>query len=302
MNRRLFFRQLYQWNHGRSQAVRSFSSIFINRLKRTNSIRTNLMFGIPVTTLSLMGISLQAKSDPKKEVRDHADKLFDEGKYTDLLRFLVEQESWYDSCDLLWRVGRCKFHLSKDASLDKKKKEEYLRDSLVNVERALELNPSCGPAHKWAAILIDAVSSLEGTRSRIEQTLRVRKHMEESIRLMPEDATSYYLLGDWHYHVSMTSWVERQVASVIFAKLPDASLEEALKMFLKAEEVDPGFYSKNLLLLSKTLMSLNRNLEDAKRYLTDVVTRFSNSNKWDDKEAVAEAKVLLKKLGVKDIV
>lgn len=99
----------------------------------------------------------------------------------------------------------------------------------------------------------------------------------------------------------MTSWVEKQIAAVVFAKLPDASLEEALNMFVKAEEVEPGFYSKNLLLLSKTLMSLNRNLEDAKKYLIQVVSTFKDSQKWDDKEAVAEARSLLKKLGISDV-
>jgi tetratricopeptide (TPR) repeat protein len=272
----------------------------VNRLKHFKTTGFFLT-GLPVASLSLMGITLQAKTDPKKEVRDQADKLFDEGKYVDLLSFLVQQESWYDCCDLLWRVGRCKFHISKDSSLDDHKRQEYLRDSLVNVERALQLNPDCGPAHKWAAILIDSVSSLDGTRARIEQTLNVKRHMEESIRLMPQDATSYYLLGEWHYSVCMTSWVERQIAAVVFAKLPDASLEDALKMFLKAEEVDPGFYSRNLLYLSKTLMSLNRNLEDAKEYLIRVVSNFKDSTKWDDKEAVAEARILLKKLGVKDV-
>ena len=300
MNGKVFQRFYRLWSQQRSQVLRNVSVNFLNRFKHIKTAPL-LLTGLPVASLSLVGISLQAKVDPKKEITDRADKMFDDGKYVDLLSFLTQQESWYDSAELLWRVGRCKFHLSKDASLDKKKKEEYLRDSLVNVRRALELNVNCGPAHKWAAILIDSVSSLDGTRARIEQTLNVRKHMEESIRLMPHDATSYYLLGEWHYSVSMTSWVEKQIAAVVFAKLPDASLEEALKMFLKAEEVDPGFYSRNLVYLSKTLMSLNRNLDDAKKHLIQVVSDFKDSEKWDDKEAVAEARTLLKKLGVKDV-
>lgn len=279
---------LCSWMYARDTPVRQLGS----QLSRVSITE------LPIA-MSLLGLSLQAKVDPKQVVRDKADKLFDEGKFTELLRFLVEQESWYDSCEILWRVGRCKYHLSKDQSLDKKKKEAYMRDSLVNVERALEINPDCGPAHKWASILIDAVSSLDGTRARIEQTLKVKHHMEEAIRLMPTDGTSYYLLGEWHYSVSMTSWVERQIAAVVFAKLPNASLEEALKMFRKAEEVEPGFYSKNLVLLSRTLITLNRDLQEAKDHLLKVVKEFKDSNKWDDKEAVSEARILLRKLGVK---
>lgn len=123
--------------------------------------------------------------------------------------------------------------------------------------------------------------------------------MEEAIRLMPKDATSYYLLGEWHFSVAMTSWMEKQIAAVIFATLPDADLEQALNMFKTAEEIDPGFYSKNLLLMAKTLLTLNRDREIAKESLLTVVRRFKHSDKWDDVEAVTEAKSLLAKMGVK---
>lgn len=108
--------------------------------------------------------------------------------------------------------------------------------------------------------------------------------MEEAIRLMPGDATSYYLLGEWHYSVFMTSWMEKKIASVIFATLPDADLEVALEMFQRAEEIDPGFYSKNLVLLAKTLITLRRDLETAISYLRKVVELYQSSEKWDDVE------------------
>ena len=152
---------------------------------------------------------------------------------------------------------------------------------------------------QWSAIVLDAVSALDGTRARIEQTLNVRKHMEEAIELMPADATSYYLLGEWHYSVATTSWMEKKIASVVFATLPDADLEEALNMFKKAEELEPGFYSKNLLLMAKTLLTLNRDKEIAKESLLQLVDRYKHSDKWDDVEAVTEAKSLLAKMGVK---
>lgn len=140
--------------------------------------------------------------------------------------------------------------------------------------------------------------------------------MENAIKLMPKDGTSYYLLGEWHYSVFMTSWMEKKIASVIFATLPDADLEEALKMFQKAEEVEPGFYSKNLVLLAKTLIALKRDEELAKTSLIKVVEQYKTSDKWDDVEvrlqficlnlyqqflliqAVTEAKYLLKGMGI----
>ena len=256
---------------------------------------------LPLSCLALAGFSLHATSADarkKQEMLQKADLLFDEAKYTDLLRVLVEQESWYNDPDILWRVARCKYTMSKSEQ-DVKKANESLRDSLVNVERALELDRENGAAHKWAAILIDAVASATGTRERIEKTLVVRHHMEEAIRLMPKDATSHYLLGEWHYSLATTGWATRRLAAIMFATLPEASLHQALACFQQAEQVDPGFYSKNLLLTAKTLMALDRDREHALQLLQQVVQRFAASEKWDDKEAVTEARSILYKMGVR---
>lgn len=117
--------------------------------------------------------------------------------------------------------------------------------------------------------------------------------------MMPQDATSYYVLGEWHYTVSTIGWAQKKIASVVFAKFPESSLDEALQLFEKAEQVEPGFYSKNLVLLAKTLNALGKDQERAKESLLKVVRDYSTSTKWDDVEAVSEARKLLAKMGVK---
>lgn len=52
----------------------------------------------------------------------------------------------------------------------------------------------------------------------------------------------------------------------------------------KAEELEPGFYSKNLVLLAKTLIALKKENELAKESLKKVLTDFEQSTKWDDVE------------------
>lgn len=63
------------------------------------------------------------------------------------------------------------------------------------------------------AIILDEFASLHGTKARIGQLLKVREHMEQAIKYSPQDATSYYLLGEWHYSCSSVSWFERNIAS-----------------------------------------------------------------------------------------
>ncbi|KAG9509501.1 Regulator of microtubule dynamics protein 1 [Fragariocoptes setiger] len=230
-----------------------------------------------------------------KTLRD-ADKLFDEAKYEQLLELLKSQTGWYNNEEVLWRVARCEFQLSKQCEDQKAKHEELLNNAYLHVQHSLELNDKNGLAHKWAAILLNAVSSLKGTKERVLQVLNVRKHMEKAIEYAPMDPTSHYLLGEWHYSCYQVSWWERKLASVAFGTLPDADLEVGLKMFEKAEEIEKDFYSKNKLMLAKTLIELKRDNERVKCLLNEVVEKYSSSDKWDDKEAVEEAKKLLKTL------
>lgn len=223
-----------------------------------------------------------------------ADKLFDDGKYDELFESLKKQPNWESDSQVLWRLARCEFQLAKKVELSKKDEHSRLLNTAYeHVKKSLELDDKNGLAHKWAAILLDAVSTLQGTKERVLQVLNVRQHMEKAVEYAPTDATSYYLLGEWHFSCYQVSWWERKLASIAFGKLPDADMEVALKMFEKAEEVEKDFYSKNKLMLAKTLLELKRDKERAVSLLEEVVSKYSDSEKWDDKEAVAEAKKLV---------
>ena len=66
------------------------------------------------------------------------------------------------------------------------------------------------------------------------------------------------------------------------------SLASHLDCLKKAEELEPGFYSKNLVLLAKTLIALKKENELAKESLKKVLTVFGESTKWDDVEVSFE--------------
>ncbi|XP_034718655.1 regulator of microtubule dynamics protein 1-like [Etheostoma cragini] len=89
-------------------------------------------------------------------------------------------------------------------------------------------------------------------------------------------------------------WYQRKVAAVIFSSPPTSTYEEALGFFLKAEEVDPDFYSKNLLMLGKTYMGM-KDKQKALFYLTKA--KEYPAHTLEDKAVHKEAVDLLKKLG-----
>lgn len=106
----------------------------------------------------------------------------------------------------------------------------------------------------------------------------------------PKDATILHMLGNWCYQVASLTWYQRKIASVLFAAPPVSSYEEALQFLLKAEDIDPNFYSHNLLLLGKTYLKLNKK-EEGVKYLKRASEYPAKNN--DDQDAKQEAIKLL---------
>lgn len=100
-------------------------------------------------------------------------------------------------------------------------------------------------------------------------------------------------MGHWCFAFAELPWYQRKVAAMIFASPPTATYEEALAFFLKAEEVDPNFYSKNLLMLGKTYIAMKDTLK-AVQWLSKA--RDYTPHTEEDKEVNKEALELLKKL------
>lgn len=103
----------------------------------------------------------------------------------------------------------------------------------------------------------------------------------------------FYMLGCWCYEISDLAWYQRKIASIVFEEPPTSSFEEALMYHENAEKADPNFYSRNLLMLGKIYLKLNRN-EDAIKYLKKAVE--SPVKNDDDQKTKQEAQKILSNL------
>ncbi|XP_044150763.1 regulator of microtubule dynamics protein 1 [Bufo gargarizans] len=230
-----------------------------------------------------------------EDVKEQADYLYGSRELEKLYEFLSQYKDSNDA-ELLWRLARaCRdlAVLSKTAPNDRKRLVYESRDLS---KKALELNASCAEAHKWYGICLSDVGEYEGTKVKIGNAYIIRDHFKRSIELNPKDATTIHLIGLWCYMFADLPWYQKKIASALFATPPSATFEEALIYFEMAEEVDPNFYSKNLLYLGKTFLKLKNNelallwLHKAKVY--PVRTE-------EEKEVHKEATDILKSLGVK---
>lgn len=200
-----------------------------------------------------------------------------------------------DDPDLLWRLARVTFKRCEQSP--KQERDAGLAEGITYLDKAVQCGgDNLGQVHKWYSILIGSKKEHPSTKERIQDGFLIKKHVERAIELMPQDPLNYYVLGNWCYEVAGTPWYIRKAGQLIFSEIPCSSYDEALQHFLKAEETKPNFYSRNLLMIAKTLLELNRK-EDSVVYLRRCVHLIPKKT-VDDEKVSEEAQQLLNKLGV----
>lgn len=174
-----------------------------------------------------------------------------------------------DDPNIMWRKARAMQKLSKSCT-DKKQREEYIRKGFALVEEALKKDDKNFAIHRWYAILLDGRAELDGVKTRVTELENVRKHMQIAADLKPEDPTGWYMLGNLDYSLADMGWATKKIVATIFATPPTGTYEKALEYFLKAEKLEPQFYTMNNLMMGKAYMNL-KEPEKAKEQFTIVV-------------------------------
>lgn len=116
-------------------------------------------------------------------------------------------------------------------------------------------------SHKWYAIVLSSLSDFRSTKEKIQESVLIKEHCLKAIELhgkgahsslktthhrprrreqcpdsLPRlwcaggDQTLNHLLGRWCFAVASISWMERKLASAIFASPPESSYDEALRV------------------------------------------------------------------------
>ncbi|KAM9308411.1 regulator of microtubule dynamics protein 1 [Gastrophryne carolinensis] len=260
--------------------------------------------GLLLSSLSLLAIEayrwkskrvLVYASMKVEDLKEQADYLYGSGETEKLYAFLSQFKNSEDP-ELLWRLARASRDLAQLSKTAPDEKKRLVYESRDLAKRALELNESCSAAHKWYGICLSDVGDYEGIKVKIGNSYIIRDHFQRAIELNPKDATTIHLIGVWCYMFADLPWYQSKIAAALFAAPPSSTFEEALIYFEKAEEVDPNFYSKNLLFLGKTFLKLKNN-ELALHWLHKA--RDYPARTEEDKEVLKEATALLKSLGEK---
>ncbi|KAM6908041.1 regulator of microtubule dynamics protein 1-like [Lycodopsis pacificus] len=301
--RRCWSRTLLAAPSAKGVRIRGTNRNYWTTLRRTAAALTSgrgaFLLGLP--TLSCLAFEAYHRVQSsavvyaleKEEVLEQADYLYSCAETEKLYQLLLQYKD-SDDAEFLWRLARASRDLSVRPNMEAERKKQLTFEGFEYAKKALEKDEKCFAAHKWYAVCLSDVGEYEGVKVKIGNSYIIRKHLERAVELNPKDATSFHILGYWCFAFAELPWYQRKVAAVIFSSPPKATYEEALEFFLKAEEVDPNFYSKNLLMLGKTYMGM-KDKEKALLFLTKAKEYPAHTQ--EDKEVHREAVDLLKNLG-----
>ncbi|KAH9515619.1 Regulator of microtubule dynamics protein 1 [Bulinus truncatus] len=263
-----------------------------NHLKKKSNL-LKFVLATPFTLISPVMAAETLSSSESQKIIDESEALYDKKDFPACYDLLLPHKNSNDA-NILWRLARAATEKGKMSDGEEKKKCIY--EAWDYISKALELDNNNFACHKWYGILLDYTAEYEGTKQRIANAFKVKEHFMKAIELNPKDATTLHCLGYWCFLFADMPWYQRKVAGLIFASPPTSSYEEALEYFSKAEEVDPGFYNQNRVLLGKTYMRM-KDKDTAKKYLMKALEHEDKTS--DDAKARKEAIELLKELGVK---
>mmetsp|Transcript_17646 Transcript_17646/g.55221 ORF Transcript_17646/g.55221 Transcript_17646/m.55221 type:complete len:260 (-) Transcript_17646:218-997(-) len=177
----------------------------------------------------------------------HADKEFE--ALLERLESLVGTEA--DGAEVRWRIARVHCDLSHRAG-SAKERETYVRAGLVAAKDALDLSGGTnGYAHKWYGILLGLSGDFETLKNKISNSHKIKDALDRADAALPDDPTVKLALGQWAFKVAKIGAVGRQLASVLFAKPPSATYEEALSYFEESYRLKPTDRAQDLIRSAK---------------------------------------------------
>uniref|UniRef100_A0A667ZBE1 Regulator of microtubule dynamics protein 2 n=1 Tax=Myripristis murdjan TaxID=586833 RepID=A0A667ZBE1_9TELE len=191
----------------------------------------------------------------------------------------------------LWRLIRayCDVH---DVSSSLEEKKTYAETAVQLIKQQRENRMS---SLRRYAIMCGIMAEYDTVQNRIKNGYIFKDHLDKAIELKPQDPMSYYLLGRWCYAVAQLSWIERRVAATLFGEPPSATVQDALKNFLKVEEIQPKYSKLNYVFLAKCYRDLG--LKGEARRMCEAACSMGTVSK-EDEEAQKELDSLCPSLGI----
>ncbi|CAG0894819.1 unnamed protein product [Darwinula stevensoni] len=169
----------------------------------------------------------------------------------------------------------------------------FIFEGIEAAEKGLGIDNRDPELHKWYAILVGSRGQFSSTKERIKDGYLFQQHVDLALRASPNDPVLHHLKGRFCYEVSQLSFIERSVASTLFAAPPTATVEESLASLMEAERLFENPWKENKLYIAKCHIG-SREFALAAKHLKEGLAMPSTSPR--DAGVHAELESLFKKV------
>jgi tetratricopeptide (TPR) repeat protein len=222
---------------------------------------------------------------------ESADAARDQNRYDEEEAILVEAfRSYPQNVYILWRLTRSSVEAGELSDQRDEKRRRFF-EAMQYGKQAIRADSTHHLGFIWLAVAEAAVASVEGVRTKVRLSWDIRRHAEKAIELSPEFDSGYHILGRWHHEVAGIGGVKRALAKVFVGELPEASYDEAIRLYRKAIEINDLIHHR--IALVKSLIASGREAE-ARRELELILNR-PGEKRLDEKHK-AEARRMLEEL------
>ena len=155
-----------------------------------------------------------------------------------------------ESDALAWRSARAAHQLATEPSTPAAERLKLLTSAAHVLSRVKARTRDDAAVFRWSGIVLSDLAGLQSSGEAIKSAYAISDDFAAAIALDPYDASAHHLLGRWSLSMAtMNGWV-RSFAALVFAEPPTATLEEARASFVRAESLQPNFWSANQVALA----------------------------------------------------
>jgi tetratricopeptide (TPR) repeat protein len=173
---------------------------------------------------------------------DKAMKLKSEYKYVEsLAMFQLLLKSDSSNVDYLAN-GSTMYTKAGNLQPDEKKRFDYYHQGEYLAKKAIAKNPNNAEAHYAYSLVIGRLNEHASSKQKVANAKLIKSEADACLRLQPDHAGAYHILGRWHSTVAGFGIVEKMAINALFGGVPEGgSYDEAVKCFKKAIQLEPAY-------------------------------------------------------------
>ncbi len=129
-------------------------------------------------------------------------------------------------------------------------RDKYFQSALSYATIAYNHYPNNDEANVAMSIALGRIALTKSGKDKISKVKQIKKYAENAVRLNPNNAKAWHIIGKWNYEVSNLSMIESAATNLFYGGLPAASLKASIEAYEKAKKINP-YFCLNYLELAK---------------------------------------------------